>query len=113
MIERLQKFGRPVQLTEVGVSSGPTKESINSGHLGISTEPYIWHGQWTEEIQADWLESLYTFSYSKPWIEAVNWYDFVDPYSWIKGGGLIASPKGEQKLAFKRLLELKKQWNIT
>jgi endo-1,4-beta-xylanase len=113
LIERLQKFGRPVQLTEVGASSGPNKDSVETGRVPISTDPYIWHGQWTEELQAEWTEGLYTLAFSKPWIEAVNWYDYVDPYSWIKGGGLLASPKGEKKLAFHRLMELKKKWNIT
>jgi len=112
LIERLEKLGRPVQLTEVGVSAGPNKISVNSGKMGISSEPYIWHGQWTEEIQADWTEGLYTLAYSKPWIEAVNWYDYLDPFSWINQGGLLASPRGEKKLAYNRLMKLKKEWNI-
>ncbi|RKY51735.1 MAG: hypothetical protein DRP86_00230 [Candidatus Neomarinimicrobiota bacterium] len=110
LIERLEKFGRPVQLTEVGTSSGPTKESVNNGQLDFPTEPYIWHRPWDEELQADWLEGLYTLAYSKPWIEAVNWYDFVDPHSWIKNGGLLRSPAGEKKAAFERLVSLQTQW---
>lgn len=110
LIERLERFGRPVQLTEVGASSGPTENSIVTGRLGMPAEPYIWHGHWTEELQAEWLEGLYTLAYSKPWIEAVNWYDFVDPFSWIKQGGLIASPKGEKKLAYDRLKILQNNW---
>jgi len=110
LIERLEKFGRPVQLTEVGASSGPTKDSINTGRLGMPTEPFIWHRHWDEELQADWLEGLYVLAYSKPWIEAVNWYDFVDPHSWIKTGGLLRSPAGEKKAAYERLVKLKEKW---
>ncbi|OGU74256.1 MAG: hypothetical protein A2V93_08150 [Ignavibacteria bacterium RBG_16_34_14] len=110
LIERLEKFGRPVQLTEVGASSGPNKDSIMTGRLGLPEEPYIWHGHWTQEIQADWMEGLYTLAYSKSWIEAVNWYDFVDPFSWIKQGGLLESPKGEIKLVYERLMTLQKEW---
>ncbi len=110
LIEKLEKFNRPVQLTEVGASSGPSKDSIMTGRLGLPEEPYIWHGHWTQELQADWLEGLYTLAYSKSWIEAVNWYDFVDPFAWIKQGGLIESPKGEPKLAYERLLKLQKEW---
>jgi len=110
LIERLEKFKRPVQLTEVGASSGPSKDSIMTGRLALPEEPYIWHGHWTQEHQADWLEGLYTLSYSKSWIEAVNWYDFVDPHAWIKQGGLIESPNGEKKLAYDRLLKLKEKW---
>jgi endo-1,4-beta-xylanase len=110
LIERFEKFGRPVHLTEVGASSGPDNDSILTGRLGLPTEPYAWHSHWNEELQADWLEGVYTLAYSKPWIQAVNWYDFVDPYSWIKQGGLIASSKGEEKLAYKKLKELRKKW---
>jgi GH35 family endo-1,4-beta-xylanase len=110
LIERLEKFKRPVQLTEVGASSGPNKDSIMTGRLGLPEEPYIWHGHWTQEHQADWMEGLYTLAYSKPWIEAVNWYDFVDPHAWIKQGGLIESPKGEKKLVYERLLKMKENW---
>jgi GH35 family endo-1,4-beta-xylanase len=110
LIERFEEFDRPVQLTEVGASSGPTKDSINTGRLELPDEPYIWHRQWDQELQADWLEGLYTLAYSKPWIEAVNWYDIVDPYSFIKNGGLLESPKGEKKAAYERLLKLQEKW---
>jgi endo-1,4-beta-xylanase len=110
LIERLEQFGRPVQLTEVGASSGPSVDSINSGQLGLPTEPFIWRRHWDEELQADWMEGLYTFAYSKPWIEAVNWYDFVDPHSWIKGGGLLRTPRGETKAIYDRMLTLQEKW---
>jgi GH35 family endo-1,4-beta-xylanase len=110
LVERFEEFGRPVQLTEVGSSSGPTKDSIHTGRLDLPTEPYIWHRHWDQELQADWLEGLYTLAYSKPWIEAVNWYDFVDPHSFIKTGGLLVSPKGEKKAAYERLVKLQEKW---
>lgn len=110
LIERHEQFGRPVQLTEVGASSGPTKASINDGRLGLPNEPYIWYRNWDQDLQAEWLEGLYTLAYSKPWIEAVNWYDFVDPYSWIKEGGLLESPNGEKKESYNRIIELQKRW---
>ncbi|MCI0699192.1 endo-1,4-beta-xylanase [candidate division KSB1 bacterium] len=110
LIERFKDIGRPIQLTEVGASSGPNEQSIQSGTLSFPTEPYIWRRYWDEELQADWLEGLYTLAYSKPYIEAVNWYDFVDPHSWIKNGGLLRSPKGEKKAAFDRLKSLQEKW---
>lgn len=111
-IERMSKFGRPVHLTEVGATSGPSKYSIETGSLEITNEPYIWHRHWDEELQADWIEDVYTLAFSKPWVEAINWYDFVDPYSWIKNGGLISSTKGEKKLSYERIKKLEKKWGI-
>jgi hypothetical protein len=112
LTERIKKFGRPVQITELGASSGPSVETITSGKMDIPRRPYDWHRPWDEELQADWLEEIYTILYSKPWIEAVNWYDFVDPYSFIKNGGLLSSPKGEVKPAYERLESLKMKWKL-
>ncbi len=112
MIERLEKFGRPVQITEIGTTSGPTVESIATGEMPLPDYPYSWHRHWDEELQADWLEQVYTILYSKPWIEAINWYDFVDPYSFIDNGGLLAKPTGETKPAYHRLERLEREWGI-
>src|SRR5690606_1596807 len=89
MVERMEAFGRPVQLTEVGTSSYPSQQTVLDGSLGVPTEPHVWHRPWDEELQADWMEGVYTLAYSKPWIEAANWYDFVDGSSWIKNGGFV------------------------
>ncbi len=111
LVERYEQFGRPVQLTEVGASSGPSKRSVFDESLDFPTEPYPWHRPWDEELQADWMEGLYTLAYSKPWIEACNWYDFLDGQAWIKNGGLVSNAQGERKPVFHRLKALQEQWN--
>jgi GH35 family endo-1,4-beta-xylanase len=110
LIEKFETIGRPIQLTEVGASSGPSEESVRTGKLPISYEPYIWHRPWDEELQADWMEGLYTLAYSRPLIEAVNWYDFVDPYSWIPNGGFLRSVKGEPKAVVDRFKKMLSEW---
>ncbi len=110
MTERLKKFGKPVQITEIGTTSGPTKETVESGKYEIPNRPYSWHREWDQDLQADWLEQIYSIMYSKPWIEAINWYDFVDPYSFIQNGGLLANPEGEKKEAYHRIIKLRDEW---
>ncbi|HEX7071267.1 MAG TPA: hypothetical protein VF190_10690, partial [Rhodothermales bacterium] len=110
MTERLEKYGHPVQITEIGASSGPTPASIANGDLGLPDLPYSWHRQWDPELQAEWLDGIYTILYSKPWIEAINWYDFVDPYSFVENGGLLWSPNGEPKPAYHRLKQMQERW---
>lgn len=110
LIERFMEFGKPIQLTEIGASSGPSELSILDRRLGLPTGPYAWHHHWDEETQADWAESLYTLAYSRPSIEAANWYDFVDPHSFIANGGLLRSPRGEKKAIFDRLVQLTAGW---
>ncbi|MFW5973185.1 MAG: endo-1,4-beta-xylanase [Bacteroidota bacterium] len=113
LLERFEQFGRPVHLTEVGATSGPSNASVKLGSLTIPDDPYVWHRHWDEELQADWLEAVYTLAYSKPWIEAANWYDYEDAYAWIQNGGLVRSRQGEKKAAFHRLMRVQKEWGWT
>jgi endo-1,4-beta-xylanase len=110
MIERFEEFKKPMHLSEVGVSGGPTEHSVLTGTVDFPNEPYLWHQPWDEESQADWLEQIYTLAYSKDYIKACNWFDFVDPHSYMENGGLLRSPKGETKEAYDRLDNLKTKW---
>lgn len=110
LIERFSDLGKVIQVTEVGATSGPSETSIRLGTAELPRGPYDWHRPWDEELQAEWAEGLYTLAYSKPYIEAVNWYDFVDPHCWIPHGGLLRSTRGEKKVIFDRLVGLTKGW---
>jgi len=111
LLERLAAFGKPIYLTEIGASSNLFAPNSSGAVAGAADEPYAWHRAWDEELQADWLEQVYTVYYSKPWIKAINWYDFSDFRPFITNGGLVredASPKQ----AFHRLHELLTGWNV-
>ena len=110
-LERYEAFRRPLQLSEVGTSSGPTNETLRSGTKPVSHEPYAWRRRWDEELQADWLEAMYMVAYSKPFIEACNWFNFVDPHSYIENGGLLRSPDGDVKPSYERLQKLRQWWD--
>lgn len=111
-IERYEQLGKTVQLAEVGAPSRGITQEFTEQDEDFSTKPYEWHRHWDEELQADWLESIFTYGYSKQFIEAANWYDFVDPKGFLKYGGLLRSPMGEKKSACDRLVKLKKSWNL-
>ena len=110
LTERFREFGRPVQLSEVGCPGGPTERSVKLDSVGFPVEDYPWRRPWDERLQADWLESVYKLAYSRTWIEACNWFDFVDPHSYIDNGGLVRSPEGEAKEAYDRLVKLRNEW---
>ncbi|MEO8398884.1 MAG: 1,4-beta-xylanase, partial [Ignavibacteriaceae bacterium] len=110
MVERFEKFGKPIYITEIGATSGATSETVFNNSLKIQNEPYQWHRPWDEELQADWLEQVYTIYYSRPQIKAINWYDFSDFRPFIVNGGIVredCSPK----MAFDRLKGLLSSWN--
>ncbi|MFO7446266.1 MAG: hypothetical protein R6W90_07860 [Ignavibacteriaceae bacterium] len=110
LTERFEVFNKPLHYSEVGVSGGATERSVKLDTFEFSKEPYLWHHYWDEETQADWMEQIYKLAYSKDYIKACNWFDFVDPYSYMENGGLLRSPEGEKKAAFHRLQKLQQEW---
>ncbi|MBA7579692.1 hypothetical protein ES708_21568 [subsurface metagenome] len=111
IIESFAEFGKEIHLAEVGCPSrGITQEFIEDEEYDVALAPYEWRRHWDETLQADWLEAIFSFAYSKSWITAANWYDFEDDHSFLKHGGLLRSPKGERKIAFNRLRDLQQRW---
>jgi endo-1,4-beta-xylanase len=110
MLETFETFGKPVYITEIGASSGPTADTVFSQQMGIPNQPYAWHRHWDEDLQATWLEQVYTLYYSKPNIHAINWYDFSDFRPFITNGGLIRE-NSMPKTSFHRLKALLEGWD--
>ncbi len=109
LLERLEAFGKPMYITEIGASSNLQAPSTSGAITQAANEPYAWHRQWDEELQADWLEQVYTIYYSRPQVKCINWYDMSDFRPFIVNGGLIredASPKQ----SFFRLRNLLETW---
>jgi hypothetical protein len=44
--------------------------------FGGGGEAMLWHGDFTETIQADDIESVYTLAYHKPYGEGITYWDF-------------------------------------
>jgi hypothetical protein len=109
-LERFEEFRKPFQLSEIGAPAGPSEYSIKTGRSTFPKEPHTWRRPWDEELQADWLEAIFTLAYSKPWIEAANWFDFADPYYYIENGGILRSPKGEKKAGYARFSNMVQRW---
>lgn len=109
MLDRFKGFKKPLHISEISCNSAP-------GLDGASMRPKDlvpgWHGPWTEKMQADWLESIYTICYSKPEFEAIGYWDIADygGHFWPHGGLL----RGDYtpKESFGRLVNLQKGWGL-
>ncbi len=108
MLERYAKLGKPIHITEMGCSSAPGLDP-NGQRKAASAG---WHGPWTEDMQADWVESVYTLFYSKPYIEAASWWDLADAVSFWPYGGLCRGDLSP-KPAYTRLQNLLKSWGFS
>jgi len=81
--------------------------SMKAGQMGLPTEPYVRRRHWYEELQANWLEGVYTLAYSLPYVEAISWFDILDTHAYIDSGGLLRSPAGGKKAVYYRLERFK------
>lgn len=85
---------------------------MKAGQMGLPIESYIWRCHWYEELQANWLEGVYTLAYSLPYVEAISWFDILDTHAYIDSGGLLRSPEGGKKAVYYQLERLKQLWRI-
>ncbi len=93
LIDRFANLGKPIHVTAVAVPS----EDGSGGQ---------WHGPWSQELQADWLEQFVQITLSRPFVESVclavgaDGWDEALPHS----GVLLAD--GTPKVACNRLATL-------
>ncbi len=107
-LERFSVFNKPIHITELQIPSSsaeiPGKDWWGGGIGGAG---FLWHGkEFSETIQADWVESVYTILYSKPYVDAITYWDMTDP-AFVPHGGIVnedMSPK-ESYFRLKALLE--------
>ncbi|HSM80966.1 MAG TPA: endo-1,4-beta-xylanase [Nodosilinea sp.] len=106
-LDRFAALGKPIHITEMAVSShtGIDENSQLGEALGL------WHAPWSEAIQADWVEQIYTLAYSKPEITAATWWDFSDQSTFWPFGGLL-NRHHQPKAAYYRLQGLKTAWGL-
>ena len=103
------ELGKPVHITELGVSASPEKVDAKPG--GQQVNPHYWHGRpWSESEQADWIEGYYTICYAKPAVEAVSWWDFCDP-AFIPHAGLC-NRELKPREGYHRLKALLQKWEV-
>jgi endo-1,4-beta-xylanase len=109
MLDRFKAFNRSLHITELSCNSA---DGLDPASMRPKSLVPGWHGPWTEAMQADWVEAIYTLCYSKPEFEAVGWWDLADAggHFWPHGGLLHKDLRPKQ--GFFRLQELQRKWGV-
>lgn len=109
-IERFARFNKPIHITELQIpSSSEPVEGNEWWGGGIGGAGLNWHGDsFTETIQADWAEGVYTILFSKPYVDAATWWDMNDP-AFVAHGGIV-NRDDTPKESYYRLKKLFDQW---
>lgn len=85
---------KPVHITSVVIPDKTKKPHSNPDTSGY------WHKPWNEEIQAQWIESVYKAALGRPFINTITYGALADgPGDEIPGGGLL-----DEKLSPKKAL---------
>jgi len=94
------RLGLPIHITELTVPSAELPIT-NSWKKGV----------WTEQDQADYLESYYKLCFSMPAVEGIIYWGLYDGTAWVKNGALLA-PDWRRKPSYQRLDRLiNQQWH--
>lgn len=106
MLDAYAALGKPLHITEMGVNGGfRSKENASSTWSQLDMSDGTWHGGWNEHTQADWLEQFYTISAVRKEIQALTWWDFIEP-SFSGNGAFLYADENPREIYF-RLLALK------
>ncbi len=106
MLDAFAALGKPIHITEMGVNGGfREKGNTGSGWSQMDMSDGTWHGGWNERTQADWLEQFYTIAAARDEIQALTWWDFIEP-SFSGNGAFLYEDENPREMYF-RLLALK------
>ena len=101
-LDQFLSFGKPVTVI-MAVPSGLWEHPAGRK----DTQGGYWREPWSEQSQGGWLEAVFKIALSKPFVDAVAWYELVDrPDIELPMAGLI-SGNLHPKQAFKRLAEFR------
>jgi len=98
LIDRLANLGKQLHITAIGAPSRPVADATAAGE---------WHGAWSEDTQADWLEVLCEIVLSKPYVDSVCIQPVVDGADGVIPTGGILRADLTPKPSFERLKNLR------
>ncbi|MDR0400444.1 MAG: endo-1,4-beta-xylanase [Treponema sp.] len=116
LYDRFKVFGKPYHITELGVPSHEQDllPSTTEGDIYCLRYMYkgLWHEMdWSERVQADWIEDFYTLSYARPEVEALTWWSVWDNASYVPAAGIVHRDL-TPKEGVQRLRRLEESWGF-
>ncbi len=100
ILDSFAPIAKPLYMTNVEVPS-QSREGSQDGNLAG-----IWHKQWDQSCQAEWIEQFYKIAMSKPFVSSVTYSNLMDTEdSDIAYSGLLTNQL-EPKESFQALKKL-------
>ena len=104
LLDEFVGFGKPLHITACQVPSDVTADAWDAwGGQNPPDGGGMWHAQWSQRLQAEWLQAFCRIGISKPFVETLCWRDLADYEGhYLPHGGLCRNDM-EPKLAYKEL----------
>ena len=103
MLDAYAALGKPIHITEMGVNGGyRAKGNAGSSWSQLDMSEGTWHGGWNEHTQADWMEDFYTIAAARSEIQALTWWDFIEP-SFSGNGAFLYEDENPREIYFRFL----------
>ncbi|HWE94540.1 MAG TPA: endo-1,4-beta-xylanase [Tepidisphaeraceae bacterium] len=110
MLDKFSTLGRPVFLTAIGCAGQATPDGGDTPEARLDPSAAgRWRKPWDAQLQADWMEAVYSMALSKPFIESVSWANLADLRQTLPGGGLLDDML-RPKPAFQRLQQMREKY---
>ena len=93
------RFGAYEMAKAVAVPDRVSGDSSNGG---------VWHKQWDQTVQSEWIEQFYKIALSKPFVETVTYSVLSDNDGGELGGAGLLTENFEPKKSFETLGQLRK-----
>jgi len=77
--DRYASIGKPLHITEMAVP-GTSQRDWKNGY---------WKQPWTPELQAEYMKTVYTLAFSKPYIKEITYWGISDHEPWALAGGML------------------------
>lgn len=112
LIDDFLPAGRAVHLSACGVPSD-TRHDPNDAWGGTESVSRggMWHANWSQRLQAEWLQAVTRIARARPRVECLCWTDLTDAAEHKLPNGGLLDADNKPKLAFKELLNLRRHSN--
>jgi hypothetical protein len=100
ILDSFALIAKPLYLTNIEVPSRNTDESQNGNLAGI------WHENWNQSTQAQWIEQFYKIALSKPFVNSVTYSNLMDTEDSIMTYSGLLTDQFEPKESFRILKNL-------
>jgi len=108
MLDEFVSLGKTVHVTACQVPSDTAPDAWDawSGQAPVA-KAGLWHAQWSQRLQAEWLQAFYRIAISKPFVDSVCWRDLADYEGHHVSHGGLCKNDMHLKLAYKELRNFK------